>query len=54
VPDNPVPARQRSEGGRNGAGNWRSRQRGREVIPSSAAASPVRRSARARSGPAPG
>jgi ATP-dependent RNA helicase RhlE len=51
--DFPIRAPQRSDVGRNGAGNWRSRQPGRKITPSSAAVLPARRSARARSGPAP-
>jgi ATP-dependent RNA helicase RhlE len=49
-----IPAPERNDDGRNGAGDWRSRRRGKKVILSSAAASPARRSGRVRSGPAPG
>jgi ATP-dependent RNA helicase RhlE len=49
-----IPAPERNDDGRNRAGDWRSRRRGKKIIPSSAAASPARRSGRARSGPAPG
>src|SRR5271155_570344 len=48
-----IPAPERSDSGRGGAGDWRSRRRAKKVTPSSAAASPARRNARARSGPAP-
>jgi hypothetical protein len=53
VQDFPIRGPQQSDVGSNGAGNWRSRQPGRKVTPSSAAVLPARRNARARSGSAP-